>query len=167
MVKTKPIIILLSVIAISTLAFVFFFKNEERQVKKQFKTFAKTASIHVEDSQLIVAGKSKKISKFFTETCRIEAHEFNVSRNYSQKDIHTISFQAFTRYSELTLTFVDLHVEIPGKGIAIALSTVRIIGKAKGKEEYIEENYEIKCRLNKIDDEWFFVKVELIDVLKK
>ncbi|MBW1813688.1 MAG: hypothetical protein JRJ39_08440 [Deltaproteobacteria bacterium] len=54
MVKSKPVIIVLSVIGI--VLFFFFFQSEERQVRKRFKTFAQTASKRVEDSQLIVAG---------------------------------------------------------------------------------------------------------------
>ena len=167
MVKSKPVIIVLSAIVIGIILFYFFFQSEERQVRKRFKTFAQTASKRVEDSQLIVAGKSKKISKYFAQSCRIEAHEYNVSRNYSQADIHTIAFQVLTRHSELKVTFVDLQVEIPEKGIAAVVSTVRILGKVKRGEEYVEENHEIDCRLKKIDEEWVFVKIELVDVLKK
>ena len=90
-----------------------------------------------------------------------------MSRNYSQAYIHTIAFQVLTRHSELKVTFVDLQVEIPKKGIATAISIVRILGKVKRWEEYVEENHEIDCRLKKIDEEWVFVKIELVDVLKK
>ncbi|MBW1846496.1 MAG: hypothetical protein JRJ27_04965 [Deltaproteobacteria bacterium] len=57
--------------------------------------------------------------------------------------------------------------KIPEKGIATAISTVRILGKVKRGEEYVEENHEIECTFNKIEDEWVFVNVELIDVLRK
>ena len=167
MVKSKPLIIVLSVIIIGSLLFFFLFLNEERQVRKRFKAFAKAASRRAEDSQLIVAGKSKKISTFFAHTCMIKSDEYNVSRNYSPKDIRTIAFQALTRHSELKLKFIDLHVETPEKGMADAVSTVRIKGKLKGKEAYTEEYHEIKCGLEKINDEWFFIKVELVDVLRK
>ena len=167
MVKSKQVVIVLSVIVIGVILFFFFFQSEERQVRKRFKTFAQTASKRVEDSQLIVAGKSKKISKYFAQSCQIEAPEYNVSRNYSQADIHTIAFQVLTRHSELKVTFVDLQVEIPEKGIATAISIVRILGKVKRGEEYVEENHEIDCQLKKIDEEWVFVKIELVDVLKK
>jgi len=167
MVKSKTAIIVLFVIVIGIVLFYFFFQSDERQVRKRFKTLAQTASKRVDNSQLIVAGKSKQISKYFAQSCRIEAQEYNVSQNYSQADIHTIAFQVLTRHSELKVTFVDLQVNIPEKGIAAVVSTVRIIGKVKGGEEYIEENHEIECTLNKIEDEWVFVNVELIDVLRK
>jgi hypothetical protein len=167
MVKSKPVIILISIIVIGIILFLFFIQSEERQVRKRFKAFARTASTQLENSPLIVAGKSKKISKFFAQTCKIEAPEYNVSRNYSQTDIHAIAFQFLKRRSELKLKFIDLQVEIPEKGTAIAISTVRIIGKVKSGEEYVEENREIECRLKKINDEWLFVNVELIDVLTK
>jgi len=167
MVKKKSVMGAVAVLLIGIIAFFFFFQTEERQVKKRFKAFASTASKRPEDSQLIVAAKSKKISKFFNQACQIEAPEYNVSKRYDQKFIHTIAFNVLSRYSELTLTFVDLEVDIPEKGVANVVSTTRIIGKRKGSDETIEENHEIRCRLNKIEDEWFFVKVELVDVLQK
>jgi len=167
MVKSKPVIIVLFVGVISIIVFCFFFQTEERQVRKRFKIFTQTASKHAKDSQLIVAGKSKKISTFFAQTCQIEAREYNVSKDYTQQNVRTIAFHVLTRYSKLDLKFIDLKIDIPEKGIATAVSTARIIGKVKGTEKSMEENHEIDCRLRKIDDEWVFEKVELIDVLKK
>ena len=125
------------------------------------------ASFMSGESPLVVAAKSKKISKFFDTNCEIEAKEYNVSKNYSQEDIHTIAIHVLSRHLEFKLTFVDLQVEILNKGVASSVSTARIFGKVKGVEEYIEENHEIQCQLKKIEDEWVFVRLELIDVLKK
>jgi hypothetical protein len=167
MVKSKPVIITLSFVVIGVLIYFFIFQSEERKIIKRFKSFSQTASKRAEDSQLIVAGKSKKISKFFAQTCQIEAQEYNVSKNYSQADIHAVAYQVLNRYLELELKFIDLTVDIPEKGIAKVVSTARIIGKVKNGQEYLEDSYEINCRLEKIEDEWFFVKFELVDVLKK
>jgi len=167
MVKKKPVISAAAALGIGMIVFFFLFQTEEREVKKRMKAFASIASKKAEDSQLIVAGKSKKLSKFFDQTCQVEAPEYNVSKNYDQKLIYSIAFNILSRYSELTLSFVDLRMEIPEKGVAGIVSAARIIGKRKGSDEVLEENHERNCRLKKIKDEWFFVKVELVDVLEK
>lgn len=166
MVKSKPIIVL-AVIIIGMIVFFYIMNSEERQVKKRFKLFAQTASILSGENPLIVAAKSKKVSRFFATTCDIEAPEYNVSRSYSQNDIHTIAVHVLSRHSELDLSFVDLQIDIPDKGIADVVSTVRIAGKVKGQEGTILEHHEIKCRLIKNEDEWVFVRIKLIDVLDK
>lgn len=166
MVKSKTVIIL-SVIFLGIIVFFFIMNSEERQVKKRMNSLAQTASISVGESPLIVAAKCKKISKYFASSCDIVAPEYNVSKSYSQNDIHTIAVQVLSRYSELTLKFIDLQVDIPERGVAHVVSTVRIIGTAKSGKDTIEEYHEIETILNKIEDEWIFVRMELIDVLNK
>jgi hypothetical protein len=166
MVKSKPIIVL-SAITIGIIVFFFIINSEERQVKKRFNSLAQTASISVGESPLIIASKCKKVSKYFAPNCDIEAPEYNVSRSYSQNDIHTIAVHVLSRYSELKLSFIDLQVEIPEKGMTHVVSTVRIIGKIKREETTIEEYHEIDSQLKKIENEWVFVRMELIDVLNK
>lgn len=167
MVKQKPVIIILLLISIAIVVFLFIRGSEEWQVRKRFRDFAETASISEDESPLIVAAKSKKISRFFSENCQIEADEYNVSKSYTQKDIHTIAFKVLNRYSDLKLRFIDLQIEITEEGTAHAVSTARIVGKVKGDAEYLEETHEIDCRLKKSDDAWVFVEVELVDVLEK
>jgi len=163
--KKKIIIIIIVIIAAITAA-VILLESEEDKIKKRFKTFAGLIEKKPGETKLMMAQKARKIGALVTRPCMISVPEYSVSGSYTPQKISRKTAMGRTRFKHLTLEFFDLSVKVVDDINADANVTARVTGKRLNNEPF-EGTHELICRLKKIEGEWLFNQVEVVDVLEK
>ena len=106
------------------------------------------------------------IKKLFSEKCNVQAPAYSVSRNYKPQDMSNIALMILSQYFELSLRFYDIEINIPERKFAHVVLTAKLDGKLT-TGEYVNEIHELECVLIKIEGDWLFNKIEIVDVLEK
>jgi hypothetical protein len=166
MVKLKYIIIVVLVVGAGIFAYNHFFQSEESKIKKRFDLFSKWGSKDSVENKLITANRVNNIKTLFAENCNIQAPAYSVSRNYKPQDISSIALMVLSQYFELSLRFYDIEINIPEKESANAVLTAKLSGKLT-TGEYVNEIHELECVLIKIEEDWLFSEIKIVDVLEK
>lgn len=148
------------------LVFFWYFQSDEARIKKRFKSIAELASKSGEEHELTAAVSAKKIGDMFADTCLIEIPSYNISRSYDNNDIPANVMGARSRYTDISLQFHDITIDFSENGTARVTLTgymeaVLISGEA------VREIHETVCELEKIENEWFFRRIESATVLER
>jgi hypothetical protein len=144
----------------------YFFEGQGRKIQKRFDQLSKWASKDAHENNLTAARKIKGIASLCTKNCRIDARIPSLSGNYTQEEISSLAAHARSRFSQLSLSFHDLHIAIRENEPAKANLTVRLSGILAGGEP-AEDTFELMCRLTKPDGAWRFSSFEVTEILEK
>ena len=164
MVKKGIIIVIVIIAAVA--AYKFMVESEEDKVKKRFKLFADLAEKEPGETNLIMAKKARRIGAMVTDPVMVTIPEYHASGSYARQEITRRMAMGRTRFKELSLKFFDLSVKIIDDTNADAGVTAQVNGKKLNNEPF-EGTHELLCRLKKVEDEWLFNQVEVVDVLEK
>ncbi len=140
--------------------------SEEKRVKRQFDLLSEWVSKSPEENAFTMLQKIKNIGTLFDEQCKMKAPEQSLSGNYTRQEISTYAGSARSHVSQLDLKFYDLHIIFPEKEVAKVDLTARLTGRSTAGER-VDETRELECVLRKIDKQWLFSQIEVIEVLKK
>lgn len=162
----KKTIIIIIVIIVAVITAKILMESEEDKVKKQFDIFAELIEKEPGETNLIMAQKARKIGAMVTNPVMVTVPEYKASGSYARQEIARRMAMGRTRFIELSLTFFDLSVEILDENNADANVTAQVKGKKLSNEPF-EGTHELLCRLKKIEGEWLFNQVEVVDVLEK
>jgi hypothetical protein len=148
------------------LAFYFFFPSNEKQIKKRLTLLSECASKDQGESTFTMAQKVKSIGPLFTEKVKLKIPDYELSGSYTRPDIENYAVRVRLSFSRLSLQFSDLSITFPEKGAANVALTGRLTGKSTSGEE-VDETRELAFALKKIEDQWLFSEVEVVEVPKK
>ena len=140
--------------------------SEEKKVKRQFTLLSEWVSKSPEENAFTMLQKMKNIGTLFDEHCEMKIPDQSLSSSYTRQDISTFAGSARSYVSQLDLKFYDLLVIFPEKGVARVNLTARLTGRSTAGER-VDETRELECVLRKIDKQWVFSQIEVIEVLKK
>ncbi len=140
--------------------------SEEKRVKRQFDLLSEWVSKSPEENAFTMLQKIRNIGTLFDEQCKMKAPEQSLSGNYTRQEISTYAGSARSHVSQLDLKFYDLHIIFPEKEVAKVDLTARLTGRSTAGER-VDETRELECVLRKIDKQWLFSQIEVIEVLKK
>jgi len=166
MVKAKHIIVGGAVLAAGVIAFYVFWQSEEAKIKRQFKSIEKKIEKTGGESPIVSAAKANRIREVCVETLKIHAPPHSSPREIQVGELSGVIFRARSRYSEISLKFYDFVIDFPAKHTA----RVKLTASMKGKlttGELVEDLHELKCELQKIEDDWRLKEIEIVEVLKK
>ncbi len=166
MVKLKYIIIVVLAVGAGMFAYNHFFQSEEAKVKKRFNLLSKWTSKDSGENKLATASRANNLKLLFAESCYIQASTYSVSRNYKPQDISSIALMVLSQYSKLSLRFYDIEINISEKESANVVLTAKLSGKLTTGEN-VTGVHELECVLNKIENNWLFNEIKIIDVLEK
>jgi hypothetical protein len=108
----------------------------------------------------------KDIGTLFFEPCELKVPDQSLSGSFTRQEISTYAGSARSHSSQLDLKFHDLHIEFPEKEVAKVTLTGRLIGKSTTGER-VDEVRELECILRKVENEWLFSRIEVVEVLRK
>ncbi len=140
--------------------------SEEKRIKKQFQLLSDWISKSPEENALTLLQRMKYIGNLFDEPCGFKIKDPSLSGSYTRQEIATYAGSARSYVSQLDLKFYDFRITFPEKEIANVNLTARLTGRSTAGER-IEETRELECVLRKIDKQWFFSQIEVVEVLKK
>lgn len=140
--------------------------SEEKRVKKQFdkasELFARSAAIE----KVTIVRNVRAIQELVTNPCEVNVPEYETSGIFSSREISQRALAVMMQTVDLSLKFYDLTVEITDDDTATATVTARLNWLSTAGENYTNTQ-ELACILKKVDDQWHFHSVTVIDVLEK
>lgn len=144
----------------------YFFPTRTRQIKRRFKALASSIDKDGPEGNLAQLQQAAGVAKFFADPCAFESDYYRLSGSFSRRKIAGYCFEGRSRMRRLSLKFYDLNVEFPKKHTASVEATLRMTGQTTTGEK-VAETHEINCKMKKIDGDWRFVRIKLVEVLKK
>ncbi|MFB3884608.1 MAG: hypothetical protein ACE144_05235 [Thermodesulfobacteriota bacterium] len=166
MVKFKPIIAGLLVVAAGIGVVLYLFPSEEKKVKKQFRLLAEWVSKEQGENPITMAYKIKNIGTLFDGTCEFDIPAYSFSGTYTREEVSGYASSGRLSMSQLDLKFYDLHIVFPDRQTAEVTLTAKVTGKS-GRGEAIHEAHELVSVLKKIEKRWLLSRFEVVEVLKK
>ena len=156
----------LLIVAIGITALVYFSQSDEKSVRRQFDLLSESVSKGSNENMVAMAQKMQRLGTLFDETCRLELAVESLSGNYTRDEIRSYAARARSRFLTVSLRFSDLTVIFPEAETAKVNLTARLTGRTSAGE-YVNDPRELECLLKKIDKQWLFSHVEVIEVLRK
>jgi hypothetical protein len=166
MVRWKWIIIAALIIGLGIFGAYHFLQSDKRKVRKQFQRLSEWVSKEPGEDRLKWMLKVQKIRRLFADSCTVTDESRPLSRTCSPDEIHAHAVSALSQCSKLTLSFHDSQITLLRKGKAEALLTAMVKGKWRSGED-LQDVYEVACALRKVEKEWLFKDIKVIEVLKR
>jgi len=165
-VKIKYLLVGVLILVVGIVAGITLIPSEEKRVRKQFSLLSQWVSKSSEENAFTMLQKMKNIGTLFDEHCEMKIPDQSLSGIYTRQEVSTYAGSARSYISELDLKFHDLRIIFPEEEIARVNLTARLTGKSTAGER-VDETRELECVLRKIDKQWLFSQIEVIEVLKK
>jgi len=166
MVNKKNILVLLILIIAGGLVFNLYQQSDEKKIKKRFTRLSELFSKDDLEPALLMATKVKGIGSLFAKTCIIQSSDRLRSGTYTPEQITSHAASARAIFRVLKLKFYDIEISLQGEAEARASLTGVLSGISK-QEENFEETHEMEFDLVKLEDEWFFSAIRMVEVLQK
>jgi len=165
-VKIKYLLVGALIVVVAIVLAITLIPSQEKRVKRQFHLLSEWVSKSPEENALTMLQKMKNIGTLFDEHCEMKIPDQSLSGSYTRQEVSTYAGSARSYLSQLDLKFYDLRIIFPEKEIARVNLTARLTGRSTAGER-VDETRELECVLRKIDKQWLFNQIEVIEVLKK
>jgi len=165
-INTKNIAIIGLIIIAGIVAFFWIYQSDEARIKKRFTSISELAAKDGEENELMAALKARKIADVFAKSCRIDIPSESISQTFSKDEIPPHVMAGRARYSRLAVKFYDIQIKFPDDNTADVDLTASVAALTSSNEP-VNDIYEVRCALNKIENDWFFTKIEEVEVLEK
>ncbi|MDT8318402.1 MAG: hypothetical protein RQ824_10515 [bacterium] len=166
MVNKKNLLALLVLIVAAGGVFYIYQQSDEKKIEKRFARLSELFSKDDLEPALLMATKVKGIGSLFAKNCIIESSDRLRSGNYSPEQITSHAASARALFRTLKLEFYDVEIALSGDGKAATTVTGMISGLSKQGETF-NETYEMEVDLVKLEEDWFFSAIRMVEVLKK
>lgn len=165
MVKRR--ILLSALVGFAGLVMVFYlYPREEERIREQFALLAKWMSMEPNENVFNAAYKMKNMGELFTEKVKIKIPDYNLGGEYSKAEMIRYASRARLPFSKFTLSFYDWQISFVDSTTARVTVTSRITGQWVQGEE-LEDTRELEWVLKKVEKDWRFSEIEVVEVLKK
>ncbi len=166
MVKSRYLVLAAAVV-LGVLAYFHFFPSEEKKIKKQLVLLSEYASKPRTESAFALARRLNALGSMFADTVALKIPTYDISGTHTRQDIVNLAARAGMTFSQMTLEFDGVSVDISTDGRAYVSATGRLQGISEAKES-MEEVREVELVLQKDGGgHWLFISAEVVEVLKK
>jgi hypothetical protein len=166
MVNQKNIILFATICLAGLIAFWWLYESDEAKIRKRFDALAEEAAKVSDETELAAALKAKKLSDMCADPFTVKIPSYSISRIFPKSDIAANILAARAHYASIAVKFYDITIEFPEEGIANVALTASVKANMVSGER-VDEIQELQCRLEKIEKDWLFAKIEEVDVLQK
>ncbi len=166
MVNPKNIFIAATGCFAALILFLWFQESDTAKIKKRFEALAHEAAKTLDEKELTAALKAKNIAEMCADPLTAEFPSYSISRTFVQKDISPNILSARAHYRAIQIAFYDIQIDFPAKGVA-EVSLTGAVDAETTSGEWVHEIHELQCRLIKIEKNWFFARLQEVDVLEK
>lgn len=166
MVNKKNLLVILFLIVAGGIIFNVYEQSDKKKIEKRFARLSELFSKDDLEPALVMATKVKGIGSLFAEKCIIESSDRLRSGSYSPEQITSHAASARALFRKLNLKFYDIEITISEEGKAVTSLTGMLSGISK-REETFNETYEMEVDLVKVEEDWFFSGIRMVEVLKK
>lgn len=153
------------VVVISLGGWLAYYYSDTKVIERQLDGLAIELGKDGQETALQTALKIREVTKMLSASCLVFIPERGYEDTLEQDLIVRYLIYQRNRYSEITVAFEDLLIDIPASGEAVVQSMVRLIRKKANTEEPVEVLSPVEFVLEKGDEEWLFKKVILAEAL--
>jgi hypothetical protein len=142
-----------------------FWPGDERAIRKQLALIEQAGSKEPAEQPIQSLIKARQLAELFHDPCRLEVEAVDSAGEYSRKQIMDHIALIRASYAKARISLHDLVVDIPQKSIAVVRCTLRVQGEGSGQP--VADVQELHADLRKIEGDWLFTGVRLIEVLER
>lgn len=163
MIKKLIIVVLVLVIAVS--GWLAYYYSDKKVIDRQLAGLAMELGKEGQETALQIAFKIREIKKVLAYSCLVHIPERSYEEPLEQDLIIRYLIYYRNRYTEITVAFEDLLIDISATGEAVVQSTVRFKRKKANMIDAVEELFRVELTLEKGDKKWLIQKVILPETL--
>ncbi len=165
MVNSKGLIgVCIAALLVVVLVFVLL-PNKEKQVRKRLRQLVEYVSREADEPPLASLQKGRRIGLFFADPCRVILQGKMDEKELRRKEITDRVVLIRNTYSQLQVKFHDVSIVFPAETTADIHMTMRLTGVTAGSD--MADVQEVEARMKKLDGEWLFTDVTLVEVLAR
>lgn len=164
MVNHKKILSILIPAAIAAVFIYLTLFSEENRVKRAVNGAADLLNKTAAEEKLILAAKANKIKRYVAGDLQVDVPAYKFQGTYRKQELPGRLLAVFTAVEHVSVSVHDLQVDILDDYRATVLFTAKITWQPRGREEY-RDYLELDCQLEKIDGDWLFVGVAVVETV--
>ncbi len=168
MVGRKTLIYFVLVLAIAGAAYFWLHrgKNDRQVIRENLRALGSVISIAAEDTRKPLLAKAQEVKKLLGNPCKLSIDEDGLLGSYTPPEIASLIVRFQAQVAEAQLSFHDIKIGFPEKGIATITCTGRLQGITRARES-LDEFRELQIEAEKIKGNWKFVDFQTIEALEK
>lgn len=165
MVNAKNIGIALGILILAVLAALWLWPDEEKAVRKQLAVLDDAGSKALDEKPLETIQRAARIGALFHDPCRLVVETDEREGDYSRKEIIDRVVMVRSSLGQARVETHDLKVDFPSKGAALLVFTLRLVAASGGERH--GDVHEVEARMAKIEGDWLFTELKIIEVMER
>jgi hypothetical protein len=139
--------------------------GDERAIRKQLAVIEEAGSKLATEPALEGLVKATQLAGLFADPCQLTVEAARHVGSYPRKQIQDRIVLVRNLYSPVQVSLHDITIDLTRKPNAMVHGTIRLHGQSKG--EAIADVQELRARMGKVDGQWLFAEVEIVEVLER
>jgi len=142
-----------------------YWPGDERAIRKQIAKIEALGSKTGDEKPIDSLLRARQLSALFHDPSTLQVESADFSGEYSRKQIQDRIIMVRSFYSKATVSIHDLNINLLDNDQATVLCTLRV--KGEGNARPVADVQELEAGLRKIEGNWLFNKVTLVEVLER
>ncbi len=165
MVTIKNTLIALLVVIAAGFIAVRFWPGDERAIRKQLALIEEAGSKDPAEKPVELLLKSRQIAGLFNDPCQLTVEAADYNGVFDRKQILDRITMVRSSFIQMTVELYDISIAFPEKKTATVSLTLRL--RSFSGNETVAEVHEVAATLGKIEGDWLFTSVRIVEVLKR
>jgi hypothetical protein len=141
------------------------FPSDERAIRSNLDDLADYCSTTGNDKAIAALTKISLAGKLFQDPCQVEVKSFDISRELGRKEVTDHILMMKKMMPATRFTFSDTDILFPGDKRAELSTTLRLTGKAR--DNRFTDAYELSILLSKVEGDWLFSSVTVVEFIEQ
>lgn len=142
-----------------------FWPGDERAIRKQLALIEQAGSKKLTEQPIQSLVNARQLAALFHDPCQLEVETVDSAGEYSRKQIMDHITLVRASYTRASVSLHDVVVDIPQDATAVVRCTIRVQGEGTGLA--VADVQELRADLRKIEGDWLFTGVRLVEVLER
>ena len=163
--NVKTVVLALVLAVLAGVLVIRFWPSDERAIRKQLTLIEETGSKAAAEQPLESLLRAKQLAGLFHDPCELIVETVKYQGEYSRKEIMDRINLVRNTYRTVRVALHDVVIEIGKEGTAVVRCTIRLSGEGKGQP--VADVQELRAELRKIEGDWLFTSLTLVEVLER
>ncbi|MGD9949760.1 MAG: hypothetical protein AB7U29_14960 [Desulfobulbus sp.] len=142
-----------------------YWPSDERAIRKQIAQIETLGSKAADEKPIESLLRAKRLAALFNDPCILQVEAADFTGEYPRKQIQDRIAMARAFYTNATVSVHDLSINILDKERTKILCTLRV--KGSGKNRPVADVQELEADLRKVEGDWLFTQLTLVEVLER
>lgn len=165
MVNVKTLVFIILIVFLAGYLAIRFWPGDERAIRKQLALIEEAGSKGAAEQPIEALFKAKQMADLFADPCLLTVEAVQYAGSYPRKQIQDRVAMVRAFYTQVRVSLHDITIDIAETNTAVVRGTIRLRGEVKG--EAIADVHELRAEMKKIDGNWLFTSVTIVEVLDR